>query len=396
MPLSASEFRERFLLRPDVTFLNHGSFGASPRPVFEAYQRWQLELERQPVEFIARRSADLLREARRALGAYLGADGDDLVFTPNATFGVNVVARSLPLESGDEILSTDHEYGAVDRTWRFVCQRRGSILVRSPIPLALESAEQVIEAVWSRVSPRTKVLNISHVTSPTALILPIAELIRRARERGIWTVIDGAHAPGQLLDLNLDRMGADFYAGNCHKWLCAPKGAGFLHARRSAQRRLQPLVVSWGWESLAPTHSRFIDEHEYQGTRDLAPFLAIPDAIRFQRDHDWAAVQARCREIVVDAKRRMAAFFGTPPLCPDDESWIRQMAAQPLPASITPAEGAELQKRIYDRHRVEVPVSRLGDRCFLRVCVQAYNSREDIDKLMEALADCYRDPAVYG
>jgi isopenicillin-N epimerase len=223
-PPAADDLRQAFLLRPGVIFLNHGSFGACPRPVFAAYQEWQRELEAQPVEFLGRRGRGLLAEARRALGAYVGAAADDLVYVPNSTFALNVVARALPLTPGDEVLATDHEYGAMERAWTFVCERRGARYVRQPVPVPCATEDEVVQAVWAGVTPRTRVLFLSHITSPTALIFPVAALVRRAREAGILTVIDGAHAPGQV-PLDLGALGADFYVANCHKWLCAPKGS---------------------------------------------------------------------------------------------------------------------------------------------------------------------------
>ena len=286
---SASELRELFLLRPDVVFLNHGSFGACPRPVFEAYQQWQLELERQPVEFLGRRFGGLLREAREALAAVVGARADDLVYVPNATTGLNAVARSLRLAPGDEVLTTNHEYGALDRTWRFVCARRGATYVNRPLPLPISSADEVIEQLWAGVTERTRVLFLSHITSPTALILPVQELVRRARAVGIITIVDGAHVPGQI-PLNLEALGADFYAGNCHKWLNSPKGSAFLYARKEVQPLVEPLVVSWGWQPESSTllsldsngSSPFVLQHEWQGTRDIAAYLSVPAAIEFE------------------------------------------------------------------------------------------------------------------
>jgi isopenicillin-N epimerase len=215
--------RDLFLLRSDIVFLNHGSFGACPRPVFETYQAWQLELERQPVEFLGRRFDALLRAARKELGAYLHADPEDLAYVPNATTGLNIVARSLSLQPGDEVLSTGHEYGALDRTWRFIRHKQGARYLSHAPPMPLESREQVVEAVWAGVSERTRVLFLSHITSPTALIFPVEELVHRARTAGLLTVVDGAHTPGQI-PIDLAALGADFYVGNCHKWLCAPKG----------------------------------------------------------------------------------------------------------------------------------------------------------------------------
>ncbi|HET8680089.1 MAG TPA: aminotransferase class V-fold PLP-dependent enzyme [bacterium] len=384
----APALRDEFLLRPDVVFLNHGSFGACPRPVFEGYQRWQRELEDNPVDFFARRLRDLLRDARGALAAFIGAEADDLVYVPNATTGVNIVARSLSLGRGDEVLGTDHEYGALDRTWRFICERHGANYVRASIPVPVVSREDIVDALWSRVTSRTRVLFISHITAPTALIFPVAELVRRARDAGILTVIDGAHAPGQI-PVNVTALGADFYAGNCHKWLCAPKGAGFLHARREVQPLLQPLIVSWGWQAEKPGPSRFIDEQERQGTRDHAAFLAVPAAIEFLEAHDWDAVRRECHSLLRAARSAIGTMTGMPQLCPDDRTWFSQMASIPLP----PCDPEAIMQRLYEAHRVEVPVWSWNGRQLIRVSVQGYNTRADIDALIEALGKVLRETA---
>jgi isopenicillin-N epimerase len=372
--------RELFLLQPDVIFLNHGAFGACPRPVFEAYQSWQRELERQPVEFVSRRSTDLMVKARSALGEYVGAEADDIVYVPNATTGLNVVARSLPLEPGDEILSTDHEYGALDRTWRFICRKRGACYVRQAVSLPLTSVEQVVEQIWAGVTARTRVLFISHITSPTAVIFPIAELLDRARGVGIITVVDGAHAPGQVA-LDLETLGADFYVGNAHKWMLGPKGAAFLYARRAMQPLLEPLVVSWGWESPREGRSRFINEQERQGTRDIASYLAVPAAIRFMEAHNWPQVRQACHALVRYARTRITALTGLDPIMPDDPAWFAQMAAFPLP----PCDAQRLQQRLYDEFRIEVPIISWNERQFVRVSIQGYNTQADVDALVRAL-----------
>jgi isopenicillin-N epimerase len=284
LPMPA--LRQDFLIRPDVAFLNHGSFGACPRPVFETYQRWQRELESQPVDFLGRRVRDLLAEARAKLAGYVGAQPDNVVFISNATHGVNIISRSLDLQPGDEILSTDHEYGACERAWRFACNQRGARFINQPIPLPVDDMETVIDQLWAGVTERTKVIYLSHITSPTAMRMPIAEIAARARTEGILTVIDGAHAPGQL-ELDLEGIGVDFYTGNCHKWLCSPKGSGFLYARPERQALLKPLIVSWGWENLHPGPSTFIDVFQWLGTDDPAAFLSVPAAIDYQIEHDW-------------------------------------------------------------------------------------------------------------
>ncbi|HTP07254.1 MAG TPA: aminotransferase class V-fold PLP-dependent enzyme [Anaerolineae bacterium] len=372
--------RELFLLNPDVIFLNHGSFGACPRPVFDEYQRWQRELERQPVEFLGRRFSDLMRAARSALGSYLGADADDLVYVTNATVGLNIVARSLELRPGDEVLTTNHEYGALDRTWRFLCAKHDARYIRQPIAAPIRSAEETIEAIWSGVTDRTRVLFISHMTSPTAITFPIKLLIDRARERGIITIVDGAHAPGQI-DLNLRDLGADFYSGNLHKWLMSPKGSAFLYARKEMQHLVEPLVVSWGWESEKPGPSKFVDEQEWTGTRDIAAFLSVPAAIQFQRDHDWPRVRHECHELVRYARQQVSDLFGLPQLTPDDEQWFAQMSALPLP----PCDLDALKRRLYDEYRIEIPVTRWNDRGFVRISIQGYNSRADVEALVRAL-----------
>ena len=226
--------RSEFLLDPDIIFLNHGSFGATPRPVFESYQRWQRVLEREPVDFLGRKATELLRESRTVLADYLGAQVDNLVYVTNATTGINIVAHSLDLNPGDEVLSTDHEYGAMDRTWRFLSRKRGFKYVNYTISIPVTSQDEFVQQFWAQVTPATRVIYLSHITSPTAMILPIEAITQRAREAGILTVIDGAHAPGQI-PLSLDAIGADFYVGNLHKWLCAPKGSAFLYARPEVQ-----------------------------------------------------------------------------------------------------------------------------------------------------------------
>jgi isopenicillin-N epimerase len=373
--------RDLFLLDPNVIFLNHGSFGACPRPVFEEYQCWQRELERQPVEFLGRRFGELMRQARSALGDFVGADADDLVYVTNATMGLNIVARSLELRPGDEVLATDHEYGALDRTWRFLCARRGAKYIRQPVSAPIRSAEEVIEALWSGVTDRTRVLFISHITSPTAITFPVKPLIDRARARGILTVVDGAHAPGQL-DLNLRELGADFYSGNLHKWLMSPKGSAFLFARRERQGRVEPLVVSWGWEAEQPGPSRFVDEQEWTGTRDIAAFLSVPAAIQFQREHDWPRVRSDCHRLVQYARRRVSALTGLPPLTPDEPGWFAQMSALPLP----PCDLDILKLRMYAEFRIEIPVIHWNGRHFVRISIQGYNTQAEVERLLAALS----------
>ncbi len=374
------ELEGYFLLDPDVIFLNHGSFGATPRPVFEAYQRRQRELERQPVEFLGRRHDEMMLAARSALASYVGTSAENIVYTQNVTISVNIIARSLVLGPGDEVLASDHEYGACDRTWRFLSRQRGFTYTNRPVRIPPASTQSLIDDFWQGVNPRTRVIFLSHITSPTALVLPVAEICSRARSAGFLTLIDGAHAPGQL-PLDLPALGADFYGGNLHKWLCAPKGAGFLYARPEVQPQLKPLVVSWGYESEKPSGSTFIDYHEWWGTRDIAAFLAVEDAIRFQQDHDWPRVRAECHALVVDALKGIGEITGLPSLYPDD-SWYLQMGAAALPAE---TDTAALQSRLYAEHHIEIPLMDWNGRKLIRVSVQGYNEPGDIDSLLQAL-----------
>jgi isopenicillin-N epimerase len=325
-----------------------------------------------------------MRQAREALGAYVGAAADDLVYVPNATTGLNMVARSLPLKSGGEVLATNHEYGALDRTWRFICNKRGARYVRQPIPLPVESVEQVVETVWSGVTAQTQVLFFSHITSATALILPVAELACRAREAGIITVVDGAHAPGQI-PLELAALGVDFYAGNCHKWMMTPKGSAFIYARCEMQPLLEPLVVSWGWQSDVLGPSRFIDEQEYQGTQDIAAYLAVPSAIQFMADHNWPRVQDRCHGLLRYARQEISALTQLNPITPDAPTWFAQMATFPLP----PCDGETLQRKLYDEFSVEIPILTWQGQQFIRLSVQGYNTQPDIEVLLEALSKAF-------
>lgn len=379
-PEELAALADLFLVRKDIAFLNHGSYGACPRPVFEAYQGWQNELERQPVEFLGRRVKGLLAEARAALAEFVGTAANNVVFVPNATTGVNAVARSLAFAPGDEVLATDLEYGAIDRTWGYYCERQGARYIRQPIALPVTTAEVFVEQLWAGVTERTRVIAISHITSSTALIFPIAEVCRRARAAGILTVIDGAHGPGQV-DLALDDLGADFYVGNCHKWLCAPKGAGFLFARPERQSLLEPFVISWGYHAERPGPSLFIDHHEWTGTNDPAAYLAVPAAIAFQREHDWPRVRAACHLLAREARERIGALTGLPQIAPDSAEWWGQMCTLPLP----PVDAAALHDRLWEEYGVEVPVGARVGTGSLRVSIQAYNRREDVDRLVEGL-----------
>ena len=347
---------DQFLLDPTVVFLNHGSFGACPAPVFEAYQGFQRELERRPVEFLAleRRFPELLEVARARLARYVGASPGNLAFVPNASSALNAVARSLELGPGDEVLLGDAEYGGLERLWAYVAERSGATLVRRPFS-ELEPG------------PRTRVLFCSHIEWTSGRVNDIAEVCRRARAAEVLSIVDGAHAPGQI-ELDLEAIGADVYAGNCHKWLCAPKGSAFIYARPEVQPLIDPPVVSWDWLDGAAFHER----HRWQGTRDPSAYLAVPAAIDFQAEHDWPQVRRRCHSLLA------AHDFGLEPLT---DEFVQMRGFR-----IDDPDPPELKRRLYDEHRIEVPVFETRQGWTLRVSVQAYNDEADLQALAAALA----------
>lgn len=380
--------RDDFLLDTHVIYLNHGSFGATPRPVFDSYQRWQRELERQPTEFLGRKAGPLLEQSRKVLAEYVGTSSGNLAYVTNATTGLNAAARSLALGEGDEVLASDHEYGALDRTWRFLESKHGFRYINQPIPLPVTTAEAFVDTLWQGVTERTRVIFLSHITSPTALIFPVEAVCRRAREQGIITVIDGAHAPGQV-PLHLDSLAADFYSGNLHKWLCAPKGAAFLYARPERMPAIEPLVVSWGYQSEQPGPSTLVDYIEWQGTRDISAFLAVPDAIDYQKSHDWDTVRARCHHQAVETTAAISEAFGITPISPLTPEWIGQMASAPLPASV---DTGELHRQLYEQYRIEIPILAWNGHKLARCSFQAYNTHEDRCALLQALTALVEAP----
>lgn len=380
LTLPLPELASQFLLKDDIVFLNHGSFGACPRPVFEEYQRWQRELEGDPVDFIGRRTQDLMRESKRELAAYLNAPVEQMVFVPNATYGINVVARSLQLEPGDEILTTDHEYGAVNNTWHFNFDKRGVKYINHPIPLPVTTPEEFVDRLWEGVTPRTKVITFSHITSPTALIFPAELICQRARAEGILTVIDGAHAPGQI-DIDLTAMGVDYYTGNCHKWLCSPKGAAFLYAAPGRDEMLEPLVVSHGWARPHDEQSKYLDNFNWTGTMDPSAYISVGAAVRFHREHNWSAVRAACHQLASQTRDRINEMTGLEPVSPDSTQWFSQMFIARLPWE----SWERIREHMWPEFKIEIPVLSWNEQAFVRVSVQAYNTPEHMERLLGAI-----------
>jgi len=379
-----------FLLDPDVVFLNHGSFGATPHILMNVYRAWQDRLERQPVLFF-REAPALMLQARKELSEFVGCDPTELVYVTNSTFGVNVGVHGLKLQPGDEVLTTDHEYGACDHAWKFFHEDHGVRMVRQHIPIPVPSMAELEEIIWSGVTERTKVLFLSHITSPTGVLLPVESLIRRARERGIITFIDGSHAPGHI-DLDLHALGVDIYTANCHKWMCTPKGSAFLFMRAGIEHYMDPLVVSWGWNGYPwtggavdprfATGSYLTDTHEFLGTRDLSAFLTVPSALQWMRDNDWPSVQLRCRQLRAYGMRMLCSIQNVRPILQHETDDVLQMGTVLLPD----VDPDALKARLYDIHHIEVVIHRWLDQTILRFSVHAHTSKSDLDALARALA----------
>jgi len=375
--------KELYHLDPSIIFLNHGSFGACPKPVFEVYQNWQRKLEQQPVEFMAIKVYDFLEEARHALGDYVGCHGDDLIFVTNPTTAVNTVIRSLDLGLDDEVLMTDMEYGSLVRTWEHYAQDKGFSIVQQFTPVPLTTHEDYIEHFWEAVTERTKIIYLSEITSSTGLILPVAAICKKAKEAGIMTIVDGAHVPAHI-PLNIAEMDPDVYVGACHKWLSAPKGSSFLYVKKSLQETIEPLIISWGSE-VDPSPSPFIYESQYQGTWDPSAFLTVPAAIQFQQEHDWNSVSKRSRALNRETRGRIYEIIDSEPICPNTEEWLGQMAS-----IITNIEnGLDFKRRLMDEYKIEIPVFPWGDKILFRTSFNAYNDENDADRLIEVLGKLF-------
>jgi isopenicillin-N epimerase len=385
-----SAARAAVLLDPHVANLNTGSFGPTPRPVFERATQLRARQAEEPMDFLVRQLPDLLWRARERLAGFLGGDARRLVFTANVTASVNLVASSLQLAAPGEILLTDHEYGAMHWCWERAARRLGLTLRTFPLPTNAEAPAEIVEAAVAAMSPRTRLFFFSHVLSPTGLVLPARELCREARARGVLTVVDGAHAPA-FTDLNLADIPCDFYGGNCHKWLLAPIGAGFLHVAPGNEDRLQPLQVSWGYH-----HSgKSLDERdefgstprlrrlEFEGTRDVCPWLVVPEAIDFQATLGFGRIRARHRELVRHVRRRLGWLR---PATPENPALSGALMAFELPAGADPLA---LREGLWQA-RVEAPIIERPDRLLIRTSTHFYNTEDEVDRLAEALPGLLR------
>ena len=376
-----------FQLDPDITFLNHGSYGACPSPVFEDYQKWQVMIEQHPVKFMQDDIYQYLDESRSSLGSYINCDKNDLIYVPNPTHAVANIINNVNLDIGDEVLSTDLEYGSCDRMWFYEAEQKGFVYNRSKVSLPIIDKESFCNDFWKNATEKTKYIFISQITSSTGMILPIPEIVLEAKSRGIKTIIDGAHVPAHI-DLDINDLDPDYYVGACHKWLCCPKGVSFLYVKKDQQENIQPQIMSWGWgeeyeefknSTQLKSSSRFINIFQWQGTRDMSAFLTVPKAIEFQEKYDWDSVRNRCKKMIIDARNQISTVTNLPKICPDD--WLGQMASFLFPAD----DVAELKKSLYNDYQIEIPAMSYNGYSALRISIQGYNSEDEVDYLVETL-----------
>ena len=370
--------KDWFLLDPDITFLNHGSYGACSKPVFKEYQDWQQKLENQPVQFMTNQVYSAMEKSRESMSQFVECDEEELVFFQNPTTAVTNVIYNLDLKPGDEVLMSNHEYGALVRAWKMWGKKTGVKIIQQDISMPVTTEENFIEDFWTGVTDQTKVIFLSHITSSTALIFPIEKIIKLAKEQNILTIIDGAHVPAHI-PLNIHELGCDFYTGACHKWLCAPKGSSFLFVKKEHQDWVKPVVVSWGKDGDDPSPSEFIQNFQWQGTRDMSAFLTIPTAINFYIK-EIRPYQESCKKIIQDTYSEFPSVLNTEPISAGRE-WLAQLVAHPLPKNIP----SNLKKRLWEEYQIEIPVFEWSGQEFVRVSIQVYNTQKDVDLLMSAL-----------
>ena len=372
--------KDLFLLDHNITYLNHGSYGACPAVVFENYQSWQRKLEEGPVQFMKKTLWENLKISRDVLGEFIGCDGGDLLLFPNPTTAVNNIIENLNLSEGDELLMTQHEYGALVRAWSRSSMKNKFSVVQQHIDLPFNSKNDFIDQFLAGITKNTKVIFISQITSQTGLIFPVKKICDYAHQKGIITIVDGAHVPGHI-DLDLVELGCDYYTGACHKWMCSPKGVAFLYVKEEFQQMMEPLVVSWGYEAENPSHSQFLDYMQWQGTNDISAYLTVPDTIQFLENHNWKEKAAKCKELNLWAKNEISSQLNIKELGSDN--FLGQMTTFSFPLDDT----IEQQKKFYNKYKIQVPFIKWNEQTFFRISSQVYNSKEDFIYLIDSLKE---------
>lgn len=368
-------------IRAGTTYLNHGSFGISPKPVRDSRREWIEKLDQQPMDFFVRLLEPALQDARDRLAQFVGTTSDNLVFADNATYAMNVVANSFSLSAGDQVLINNHEYGAVHRIWERRARQTGAEVVTMHIPTRVDSKDEIVDAFVSQFCDQTKLLVLSHITSATAIILPVKEIAQAARQRGIAVCIDGPHAIAQI-DLELDELDIDFYTASCHKWLCATLGTGFLYVHPRQQSSIEPPIKSWG-RLLPAIPDRWDEEFTWIGTRDPSPFLSIPVAIDFMESYGIPKFREECHQLARQTRVRLESLTGNQAIVPDSMDWYICMTEVPLPSEL---DHADLQRKLWEEHQIEVPVIFFENEWFMRVSHHLYTTSSHIDFLMKSLA----------
>ncbi|MGI9518876.1 MAG: aminotransferase class V-fold PLP-dependent enzyme [Pirellulaceae bacterium] len=373
------DLAELFSVREDTIYLNHGSFGIAPEPVRQARRRWIDQLDCQPMDFYVRELEPLVANALKKLGQFTGTDASNLVFAENATFAMNIVASSFPLQAGDEVLTNNHEYGAVQRIWDRATERAGATNIVARLPDSFESHEQIVDCLMGQTSERTRLLVVSHITSPTALIMPVEAICREAARRGIAVCIDGPHAPAHV-PLDLERIGCDFYTASCHKWLSASLGSGFLYAHPRHHDQIQPPLLSWG-RLLPARPERWFEEFIWPGTRDPSCYLSVGPAIDFMESVGLETFRERVRWMTRRTSDQLMDLTGKEPIGKDINLWYGSMAHVPLPDG----DWQDLQQQLWEQHAIEVPIIDFDDRWYVRVSHHLYTTQEHVSQLLAAL-----------
>ena len=374
------KYKSLFSLDPKVTYLNHGSFGACPKVIFDNLVSFQKKLEFEPVNFLDHHLYQYLKESRSALSNYINCVRDDIAFFPNPSTALNTLIRSLDLESGDQILTTNHEYGALDRTWNFISKKRGCEYVKLDIEIPFIDKQKFIDSFKNAINSKTKVIFLSHITSATALIFPVKEIIDLAKQKKILTIIDGAHVPAHI-DLDIKKLDPDFYCGACHKWMCSPKGVAFLYVKKEYQNMIEPLVVSWGYEAENPSDSQYLDYMQWQGTNDMSAYLTIPETIKFLNENAWIERAKECRELNLWAKNEICEKLNTYSLGNDD--FLGQMTTIAFDFEDTINQKIEF----YNKYKIQVPFIKWNNKTYFRISSQVYNSKDDFEYLIKSLID---------
>jgi len=371
--------KDQYLLKKNIIFLNHGSFGACPKSVFNNYQNWQRIIETQPVQYFSSDIYNYLKKSRIDLSNFISCDSNDLIFVPNPTTAINSIIRSLQIENNYDVLTTNHEYGAMIRAWEWFSKVKGYSLIQKRLEVPFTTKSNFIEDFWSRVTKRTKIIFMSHITSPTGIIFPVEEICHRAKNEGIMIILDGAHVPGHI-DLNISGLDPDIYIGACHKWLSAPKGSSFMYVKKEVQNLIDPLIISWG-KDVDPSESSFIYENQYQGTRDFSSYLSVSSAINFQKKNKWNIVERKCRDLTKKTLISLQEILKTNLLSPVNDNWLGQMASIQLPID----DSSKIKNILLNNFNIEIPIFQWENKNMLRFSFNAYNDENDSIALIDAI-----------